>query len=85
MNTLDFEAIARDVLLALQSHQLQPDNFGVSITLPRVAFDTLFEQHPNLVNGRMVGINVTVNGIQASVQVLRRREIAPDMVMHPPE
>lgn len=85
METFDFEALGRDVLRIFEQHGLQAENFGLSITLTSALFDGLFAQHPKVIHGRMVGTNITVDGIQGSVQILRRLEVRPDMIMRPPE
>ncbi|MCG8348611.1 MAG: hypothetical protein MI924_12640 [Chloroflexales bacterium] len=82
--TIDFDAIGRDVLAVLARHGLEPDSFDVGIVLPGATFDQLLGNHPQLINGRMVGITIHINGLPASVQVIRRRDMHPDMVMQPP-
>lgn len=85
MEPLDFEALGRDALKVFEQHGLQVDNFGLSITLPGEFFDAYFAQHAKVVHGRMVGVNISVDGKQGSIQLLRRRDVHPDMIMRPPE
>lgn len=85
MEPFDFEALGRDVLKVFEQHGLQVDNFGLSITLTGEFFDARFAQHAEVIHGRMVGVNVSVDGKQGSIQFLRRRDVNPDMIMRPPE
>lgn len=85
MEPLDFEALGRDTLRVFEQYGLQVDNFGLSITLTSEFFDAHFAQHINVIHGRMVGVNITVDGKQGSIQILRRLEVRPDMIMRPPE
>ncbi len=85
MAIVDFQALGQDILQVIEQHGLQVDNFGLSITLATARFDALFAQHPRLISGRMVEEGISVNGLQASIQILRRLEVRPDMIMRPPE
>ena len=80
---IDLETIGADVLAVLERHALPSDNFGLSVTLSATMFDELFGDHPKLVNGRTVIVNITVNGVQGSVQILKRHTFPPELVTHP--
>ena len=85
MAVVDFRALGQDILQVIEQHGLQVDNFGLSLTLASARFDALFAKDPRLISGRMIEEGVTVNGLQASIQILRRLEVRPDMIMRPPE
>jgi hypothetical protein len=81
---IPFAALCRDTLTVIRTHGLDPDDFALSITLAAQVFDALFADHSDLMYGHSLYRNMTVDGTSASIQILRRMEVNPSMVMYPP-
>ncbi len=80
---IDFNALGEDLLTLLQRHHLVPDNVGVDIILDPATFDRMGGDHPHLIDGRTLIVTVTVDDIQAAIQVRRRYEIPPEAILTP--
>ena len=74
---MDFQGFGQDVLQVIEEYGLPIDNFALSLTLDSSRFNALFAQHPRLIGGRVVEERLTINGLQGSIQIVRRLEVQP--------
>lgn len=80
---LDFETLGKEVLDVLRKHGVVLELFNVTIAMSGAAFDVAAAAYPDRVHPEMIRKSGESDGIQWSIQVLRRRVIEdfpPDVV-----
>ncbi len=82
----NLEAVAKEVLELLRRSGLNPDSYGVSLTVPRRDFERLAERYPRQNQG-MIAISESTGGLLWYVKVMLRLEFEdfpPGAILPPP-
>ncbi len=82
----DLDVVAREVLGLLRRHGLNPDSYGITLTVPRKDFERLAERYPGQ-HPRLILITASAGGLQWYVQVSPKRELEdfpPGAILPPP-
>ncbi len=82
----DLEAVAREVLALLRRNGLNPDAYGVTLTVPRKDFERLAERYLGQ-RPELILVSASDRGLQWFVQVHLKRELEdfpPGAIIPPP-